>query len=212
MSIGKILLRTAFVGVVAGGVYYYLDQNARKNAENYADPETAPGTFDPANIKDAADRAYTTIQHGTEEVTSSIRKTVGPQGSEILGNVTEAAGKVRDTVAYAGKKVGGIVTDTDYNTQEKAAAVADTVRYAAIELRDKFTKAPVVDETDVVDAESAEAEEAAAADVSEQTSADETPVEPVQAPEETPAEDAAEETVASPDVDKIEEFFDDDAN
>lgn len=139
MSFFKILLNTALVTAVASGVYYYLDQNSRRNAEAAEDPNEAPGPLDRENIKDAADRAYTSIRHGTDEVAQSIRRSVGPQGEEILDDVTEAAGIVRETVTYAGRKVGDIVTDSDSNVQEKAAQVADTVRYAAAELRSQFS-------------------------------------------------------------------------
>lgn len=160
MSFFKILLNTAIVTAVASGVYYYLDQNARRNAESAEDPEAAPHALDSENIKDAADRAYTTIKHGTDEVAENIKKSVGPQGEEIIDEVTEAADKVRETVTYAGKKVGGIVTDTDSSAQEKASAVAETVRYAAADLMDKFKRAPEVEVTEAAeDANVASAED-----------------------------------------------------
>lgn len=237
MSIVKFLVNTAIVGAIAGGVYYYLDQNARRNAADAEDPDEAPRTFDKENIKDAADRAYTTIAHGTEEAAATIKRTVGPQGEQILSDVQDAAGKVQETVTYAGKKVGGIVTDSDSTVQEKASAVADTFKYAAAELREKFRKGPIDVEAEEVETaededdadvevefyvDEAAAQEAEAEDNQEEYNPDvEVFVEPTDSEE--PAEahvaeaapaDEAAETVAEPAADaaQIEEFFDEESN
>lgn len=194
MSIVKFLLNTAIAGAVAGGVYYYLDQNAKRNAANADDPDEAPGALDKENIKDAADRAYTSIVHGTEEVTESIKQAVGPQGEQIISDVQEAAGKVHETVTYAGKKVGDIVVDPDSDLEEKASAVADTVRYAAVDLADKLRQLPNAAEPD-------EFEE----DDEEETATAEAYAEPAQEQDVTPAEDAEDD---DPDI-EVEFYVDD---
>lgn len=238
MSFFKILLNTAIVTAVASGVYYYLDQNSRRNAETAEDPDDAPGPLDRENIKDAADRAYTSIRHSTDEAYATIRKSVGPQGEEIMDDVAEAAGKVCETVTYAGRKVGDIVTDSDSNVQEKASAVADTFRYAAADLAAKFAKEDEPDAVEGVilpvesdfaeDAEDVQAEpetehaEETTPDVevyldtdAAETAGETVPESVTPADESCFAEDAEAETVAQPATDtaQIEEFFDDgDAN
>lgn len=228
MSIVKFLLNTAIAGAVAGGVYYYLDQNAKRNAAVAEDPDLAPGALDSENIKDAADRAYTTIVHGTEEVTASIKRSVGPQGEAIISNVQDAAGKVEETVTYAGKKVGDIVKDADSTPQEKASAVMETVRYAAVDLHDKIRDTLNAAQPDEFEEESEDDDELQVDVYVERT--DDKDVTPADEDAEDDPEievefyvdqDAAETTettetvaVAEPSADAahIEEFFDDDAN
>lgn len=227
MSLAKFLVNTVIIGAVAGGVYHYLDQNAKANAANAEDPDLAPTALDPENIKDAANRAYTTIQHGTEEAAGNFKKAIGPQGEEILNNVTDAAGKIRDTAVDTGKRVGDIVGDQDADAATKATAVYDAVRGAAEDLKDKLSKdteavtdvaAKVVDEVKAdVEAEVQDVEEELkdAVPASDEAAA-ETPVESVVDAVENKAEEVATEAAEAvqaeiPDADKIEEFFDEDA-
>lgn len=207
MSIVKFLLNTAIAGAVAGGVYYYLDQNARKNAAMAEDPEESPRALDRENIKDAADRAYTSIVHGTEEMTESLKRSVGPQGEAIINDVQDAAGKVQETVTYAGRKVGGIVTDTDSTVEEKASAVMETVRYAALDLHEKFRTPANVAEPDEFEEEPEDGEnEARQADAYVEHPDEEVVTEAAEADEEDDPEievefyvdqDAAEEAEAA---------------
>lgn len=209
MSLAKFLLNTVIVGAVAGGVYHYLDQNARSNAANAADPEQAPGALDPENIKDAANRAYTTIQHGTEDAMTNIKKAIGPQGEEILDNVSDAAGKIKDTAVDTGKRIGNIVTDENSDSATKASAVYSAVVDAAGDLKDQLSGngEAVADVVADVAAKVKDDVQNAATEAEDN----------VQDAASEACEDAADKAEAleseiQEEAAKVEEFFDEDAN
>lgn len=183
MSLVKFLLNTAIVGAVAGGVYYYLDQNAKANAASAEDPDLAPTALDPENIKDAADRAYTSIQHGTEQVTESIRKAVGPQGEQVINDVTDAATKVRDSVAEYIKSEIPVSVEISKEAEAFVAEPADFDEGDAEEPEDKDLDEGDIEEPEDKDFDEGDAEEK------------------VEAPVEAAPADAAQ----------IEEFFDEDS-
>lgn len=62
----------------------------------FFDPEKASAAAD--TIRDAANRAYTTIQHGSHQAADAVRETVIPKGQEVVG-------KVKDTVVPKGQEV-----------------------------------------------------------------------------------------------------------
>lgn len=234
MSLAKFLVNTVIIGAVAGGVYHYLDQNAKSNAANAEDPETAPTALDPENIKDAANRAYTTIQHGTEEAAGNFKKAIGPQGEELLNNVQDAGLKIKDAAVDTGKRIGDIVANEDADTATKATAVYDAVVGAATDLKGQLSKngesvADVAGEfacevKEDIEKEVSEVEDGVAH--FEEELKEEIPASDVAAAEAPAAEDVADaaqnaaDAVAEeveavkaeiPDADKIEEFFDEDA-
>lgn len=225
MSLAKFLVNTVIIGAVAGGVYHYLDQNAKSNAANAEDPDMAPTALDPENIKDAANRAYTTIQHGTEEAAGNFKKAIGPQGEQILNDVQDAGIKIKDAAVDTGKRIGDIVADENSDSATKATAVYDAVVGAAADLKDQLSKntESVADVVADVAAEVKEDVEAEVQDVEAKVQAAEEELrEAVPASDEAAAEnpaegiaDAVEEKVEDikaeiPDADKIEEFFDED--
>ena len=78
-AFGKALFGAALIGAAAAGVYYYLEKTSRESAE---EGEENGGAFDPENVKKAANRAYTTIKHGTDETWSKVKDAITPKADE----------------------------------------------------------------------------------------------------------------------------------
>ena len=114
-AFGKFLVGIGVAGAVAGATYYMLEQLGEKakqpvrssaggeNGDVIDLSESAQAVTDAA--KEAADRAYTTIKHGSEEAVDALKEAVGPTGSEVIDVVGETAGKVKDAFVDSAVRV-----------------------------------------------------------------------------------------------------------
>ena len=109
---GKFVAGIAVIGAAAAGVYYYLDQKSRKT-QTAGNGDDENETAD--SIKNAADRAYTTIKHGTDETVNKVREAFaeGGKGREVLDEAKTAAGKIKDDVVDSASKVINIMGRKD---------------------------------------------------------------------------------------------------
>lgn len=126
-KISKLIFGTALVGAVAYGLYSYLTKV--EEDEDYMDSdledieklEGAPSDeeaeaeedFDVTaeTIKQAANRAYTTIQHGSQQAVDRMKEAVGPKGEEVLNTVEAAATEVGKTVKDSATKIREILRE-----------------------------------------------------------------------------------------------------
>lgn len=131
-KISKLIFGTALVGAAVYGVYSYLTKV--EEDEDYADSdledieklEGAPSDeeaeaeedfeeddFDVTaeTIKQAANRAYTTIQHGSQQAVDRMKEAVGPKGEEVLNTVEAAATEVGKTVKDSATKIREILRE-----------------------------------------------------------------------------------------------------
>ena len=134
-AFGKALFGAALIGAAAAGVYYYLEKTSRESAE---EGEENGGAFDPENVKKAANRAYTTIKHGTDQTWSKVKDAITPRNDEadddedidieVEGNEDEtAAEKVPVEAAAAEVKTpeDTSAAEAPSETEESAAETAD---------------------------------------------------------------------------------------
>ena len=185
-KISKLIFGTALVGAAAYGLYSYLTkveededymdsdledieklEGAPSDEEAEAEEDFEEDDFDVTaeTIKQAANRAYTTIQHGSQQAVDRMKEAVGPKGEEVLNTVEAAATEVGKTVKDSATKIREI-------------------------LREKNEEGALYDEA----AEAAPAEEKEEAPVSEEAVKPAEEKEETPAPEETvkPAEASAE--------------------
>lgn len=99
MGFGKILAGFAVAGAVAAGVYYYLDKDSRKgekkeNGEDITNDEEAKDES-AEKVKDAVDRAYTTIRQTTEDTVTKVKEAIGPNGEKIVSTAADTAARVK---------------------------------------------------------------------------------------------------------------------
>ena len=146
-KISKLIFGTALVGAAAYGLYSYLTKV--EEDEDYVDSdledieklEGAPsdeeaedeGDFEEDDfdvtaetIKQAANRAYTTIQHGSQQAVDRMKEAVGPKGEEVLNTVEAAATEVGKTVKDSATKIREILREKNeegalYDEAEEAA-------------------------------------------------------------------------------------------
>ena len=103
-KISKLIFGTALVGAAAYGLYSYLTkveededymdsdledieklEGAPSDEEAEAEEDFEEDDFDVTaeTIKQAANRAYTTIQHGSQQAVGRMKEAVGPKGEEV---------------------------------------------------------------------------------------------------------------------------------
>ena len=134
-KLGGLLFGAAVMAGVAAGVYYYLDKQDRKGSagadetddEFITDEEEEEDAVDA--IRDAADRAYATIKHGTDETISKVREAVGPKGEEIMDVASKAVGDMAGVVTDSAAKVKSIL---DQKEETAVPAGAEEV-FAAVQ-------------------------------------------------------------------------------
>ena len=159
-KISKLIFGTALVGAAAYGLYSYLTKV--EEDEDYTDSdledieklEGAPSDeeaedeedfeeddFDVTaeTIKQAANRAYTTIQHGSQQAVDRMKEAVGPKGEEVLNTVEAAATEVGKTVKDSATKIREILREKN----EEGALYDEAAEAAKAEGKEE---APVSDE------------------------------------------------------------------
>ena len=159
-KISKLIFGTALVGAAAYGLYSYLTKV--EEDEDYVDSdledieklEGAPSDeeaedeedfeeddFDVTaeTIKQAANRAYTTIQHGSQQAVDRMKEAVGPKGEEVLNTVEAAATEVGKTVKDSATKIREILREKN----EEEALYDEAAEAAKTEGKEE---APVSDE------------------------------------------------------------------
>lgn len=131
-KIGKLIFGTALVGAAAYGLYSYLTkveeeedymdsdledieklEGAPSDEETEAEEDFEEDDFDVTaeTIKQAANRAYTTIQHGSQQAVDRMKEAVGPKGEEVLNTVEAAATEVGKTVKDSATKIREILRE-----------------------------------------------------------------------------------------------------
>lgn len=146
-KIGKLIFGTALVGAAAYGLYSYLTkveededymdsdledieklEGAPSDEEAEAEEDFEEDDFDVTaeTIKQAANRAYTTIQHGSQQAVDRMKEAVGPKGEEVLNTVEAAATEVGKTVKDSATKIREILRE-----KNEEGALYDEVAEAA---------------------------------------------------------------------------------
>ncbi len=131
-KISKLIFGTALVGAAVYGVYSYLtkveeDEDymdsdledieklegapSDEEAEDEEDFEEDDFDVTAETIKQAANRAYTTIQHGSQQAVDRMKEAVGPKGEEVLNTVEAAATEVGKTVKDSATKIREILRE-----------------------------------------------------------------------------------------------------
>lgn len=146
-KIGKLIFGTALVGAAVYGVYSYLTkveededymdsdledieklEGAPSDEEAEAEEDFEEDDFDVTaeTIKQAANRAYTTIQHGSQQAVDRMKEAVGPKGEEVLNTVEAAATEVGKTVKDSATKIREILREKNEEEAlyDKAAEAA----------------------------------------------------------------------------------------
>lgn len=164
-KISKLIFGTALVGAAAYGLYSYLTkveededymdsdledieklEGAPSDEEAEAEEDFEEDGFDVTaeTIKQAANRAYTTIQHGSQQAVDRMKEAVGPKGEEVLNTVEAAASEVGKTVKDSATKIREILREKNEEEalsdeaaeaapaegKEEEAAPAETVKPA----------------------------------------------------------------------------------
>ena len=159
-KLGKLLFGTALVGAAAYGLYSYLTkveededytdsdledieklEGAPSDEEAEAEEDFEEDDFDVTaeTIKQAANRAYTTIQHGSQQAVDRMKEAVGPKGEEVLNTVEAAATEVGKTVKDSATKIREILREKN----EEEALYDEAAEAAPAEGKEE---APVSDE------------------------------------------------------------------
>ena len=149
-KISKLIFGTALVGAAAYGLYSYLTKveedkdymdsdledieklegaPSDEEAEDEEDFEEDDFDVTAETIKQAANRAYTTIQHGSQQAVDRMKEAVGPKGEEVLNTVEAAATEVGKTVKDSATKIREILRER--NEEEALYDVAAEVAPAA---------------------------------------------------------------------------------
>lgn len=147
-KISKLIFGTALVGAAAYGLYSYLTKveedkdytdsdledieklegaPSDEEAEDEEDFEEDDFDVTAETIKQAANRAYTTIQHGSQQAVDRMKEAVGPKGEEVLNTVEAAATEVGKTVKDSATKIREILRERNeeealYDEAEAAPA------------------------------------------------------------------------------------------
>lgn len=159
-KISKLIFGTALVGAAAYGLYSYLTkveededymdsdledieklEGAPSDEEAEAEEDFEEDDFDVTaeTIKQAANRAYTTIQHGSQQAVDRMKEAVGPKGEEVLNTVEAAATEVGKTVKDSATKIREILRERN----EEEALYDEAAEAAKAEGKEE---APVSDE------------------------------------------------------------------
>lgn len=159
-KISKLIFGTALVGAAVYGVYSYLTkveededymdsdledieklEGAPSDEEAEAEEDFEEDDFDVTaeTIKQAANRAYTTIQHGSQQAVDRMKEAVGPKGEEVLNTVEAAATEVGKTVKDSATKIREILRERN----EEEALYDEAAEAAPAEGKEE---APVSDE------------------------------------------------------------------
>ncbi len=211
----KLVAGAAVLGAAAYGVYSYLNKLEEDFDYEETDIELEPageeedddtqddvtGVDDAAEtFKQAANRAYTTIQHGSKQAMDKVKEAVGPKGEEVLSEVGLAAQAMGKTVAESATRIREILQENEEEFSEK-----ETEETVSVET-------PAEDEA----SDAAKPQENVLAD----ENADKTPDANIEiSPEEhydsyvtlrsASAEHKPEETVKVSDLPEVEQFFND---
>lgn len=159
-KISKLIFGTALVGAAAYGLYSYLTKveedkdymdsdledieklegaPSDEEAEDEEDFEEDDFDVTAETIKQAANRAYTTIQHGSQQAVDRMKEAVGPKGEEVLNTVEAAATEVGKTVKDSATKIREILREKN----EEGALYDEAAEAAKAEGKEE---APVSDE------------------------------------------------------------------
>ncbi len=211
----KLVAGAAVLGAAAYGVYSYLNKLEEDFDYEETDIELEPageeegddtqddvtGVDDAAEtFKQAANRAYTTIQHGSKQAMDKVKEAVGPKGEEVLSEVGLAAQAMGKTVAESATRIREILQENEEEFSEE-----ETEETVSVET-------PAEDEA----SDAAKPQENVLAD----ENADKTPDADIEiSPEEhydsyvtlrsASAEHKPEETVKVSDLPEVEQFFND---
>lgn len=159
-KISKLIFGTALVGAAVYGLYSYLTkveededymdsdledieklEGAPSDEEAEAEEDFEEDDFDVTaeTIKQAANRAYTTIQHGSQQAVDRMKEAVGPKGEEVLNTVEAAATEVGKTVKDSATKIREILREKN----EEGALYDEAAEAAPAEGKEEV---PVSDE------------------------------------------------------------------
>lgn len=241
----KLVAGAAVLGAAAYGVYSYLNKleedfdyeesdielepAGEEAAEDAADDVTA---VDEAaeTFKQAANRAYTTIQHGSKQAMDKVKEAVGPKGEEVLSEVGVAAKEMGKTVVESATKIREILQEKDEELPEEdakeltdAAASLDeadeTVETVSFEVPAQDAEASAKAPAEASDAEIKAQESAVDGENPDKTSDADADADIEIAPEEhydsyvtlrsASTEHKPEETVKVSDLPEVEQFFND---
>lgn len=176
-KIGKLIFGTALVGAAAYGLYSYLTkveeeedymdsdledieklEGAPSDEETEAEEDFEEDDFDVTaeTIKQAANRAYTTIQHGSQQAVDRMKEAVGPKGEEVLNTVEAAATEVGKTVKDSATKIREILREKN----EEEAPSNEAAEAAPAEGKEEAVKP--AEEKEAVPAETVKPAEASA--------------------------------------------------
>lgn len=141
-KLGKMILGTALLGAAAYGVYSYLTkkeeesldasdlENIEKLEGGAADPDEDEFEEKAETIKQAANRAYTTIQHSSRQAMDKVKEAVGPRGEEVFNAVGEAATEVGRTMKDSATKIRDILREKEEDMEEIYEKAEETAKTA----------------------------------------------------------------------------------
>ncbi len=239
----KLVAGAAVLGAAAYGVYSYLNkleedfdyeesdielEPAGEEAEEAAEDDVTAVDDAAETFKQAANRAYTTIQHGSKQAMDKVKEAVGPKGEEVLSEVGVAAKEMGKTVVESATKIREILQEKDEELSEENAEEAADASVPSDEAVETVSFEVPAEAAGGVAEKTAEAEAPAeaAAEAKAQESViagedpDKTPDADIEiTPEEhydsyvtlrsASAEHKSEETVKVSDLPEVEQFFND---
>lgn len=238
----KLVAGAAVLGAAAYGVYSYLNKLEEDFDYEETDIELEPageeedddtqddvtGVDDAAEtFKQAANRAYTTIQHGSKQAMDKVKEAVGPKGEEVLSEVGLAAQAMGKTVAESATRIREILQENEEEfSEEETEETVEAETCAEEAVSDEAVAEPeTTTAEETVSAETPAEDEASDAakpqeNVLADENADKTPDADIEiSPEEhydsyvtlrsASAEHRPEETVKVSDLPEVEQFFND---
>ena len=184
-KISKLIFGTALVGAGAYGLYSYLTKveedkdymdsdledieklegaPSDEEAEDEEDFEEDDFDVTAETIKQAANRAYTTIQHGSQQAVDRMKEAVGPKGEEVLNTVEAAATEVGKTVKDSATKIREILRERNEEEAlyDEAAEAAPAEGKEEAPVSEEAVKSAEEKEETPAPAETAKPEEASA--------------------------------------------------
>ena len=129
-KLGNFVIGCIIAGAAAGGVYHYLETIAQDQPG-----KDEAGKEEYSEARKFAERTYTTVKTGAEEVYGSFKDKIGPKGEEFLNVANETAGKVKEVFTDSAEKVKDIIEEVK---EEAAEAVPEAEAPEAPEEVEEF--------------------------------------------------------------------------
>lgn len=187
-KLAKLVVGSALLGAAAYGAHAYLNRMEQEEDIFEPDDQDSEQAASYTELEEAANRAYTTIQHGSRQAMEKMKEAVGPKGGEVIDEISAAAREMGKTVMDSADKIKDILQ----SKEESEVPQGEESEEAAV-------KSP----------EEEKSEEAGAAAMPEtsEDAAGKTLQSAVNA--EAAAAVQAEELAKAADAGRVEEFFDD---